>query len=109
MYRFVLLSVYTHFKISLPTSDVPLIFRYPISFVVVDHHSWFLMIRAWSQIVYSLIPNVELLETQLNDFSTICAADEVVLFERATFLVISHISKLKYVVFLSYYLYTRDD
>ena len=54
-----------------------------------------LSIRAWSQIVYSLIPNVELLETQLNDFSTICAADEVVLFERATFLVISHISKLK--------------
>ena len=51
--------------------------------------------RAWSQIVYSLIPNVELLETQLDDFSTICAADEVVLFERATFLVISHISKLK--------------
>lgn len=50
--------------------------------------------RAWSQIVYSLIPNVELLETQLEDFSTICAADEVVLFERATFLVISHISKL---------------
>jgi len=50
--------------------------------------------RAWSQIVYSLIPNVELLETQLDDFSTICAADEVVLFERATFLVISHISKL---------------
>ena len=50
--------------------------------------------RAWSTIVYSLIPNVELLETQLDDFSNICAADEVVLFERATFLVISHISKL---------------
>jgi Ras-related GTP-binding protein A/B len=44
--------------------------------------------------VYSLIPNVELLETQLEDFSTICGADEVVLFERATFLVISHVSKL---------------
>jgi Ras-related GTP-binding protein A/B len=43
--------------------------------------------RAWSQIVYSLIPNVELLEKQLRDFSSICAADEVVLFERATFLV----------------------
>ena len=54
--------------------------------------------RAWSQIVYSLIPNVELLETQLDDFSTICAADEVVLFERATFLVISHISKLRSVI-----------
>mgnify|MGYP006183630591 CR=1 FL=1 len=50
--------------------------------------------KAWSQIVYSLIPNVELLETQLKDFSTICAADEVVLFERATFLVISQSSTL---------------
>lgn len=51
--------------------------------------------KAWSQIVYSLIPNVELLETQLKDFSAICAADEVVLFERATFLVISHTSSLE--------------
>lgn len=50
--------------------------------------------RAWSQIVYSLIPNIELLETQLTDFCSISGADEVVLFERATFLVISHISKL---------------
>lgn len=47
--------------------------------------------------MYSLIPNVGVLETQLEDFSTICGADEIVLFERATFLVISHISKLKYV------------
>jgi len=53
--------------------------------------------KAWSQIVYSLIPNVELLETQLKDFSNICAADEVVLFERATFLVISQSSTLGYV------------
>ena len=43
--------------------------------------------KAWSQIIYSLIPNVELLEKQLKDFSFICNADEVVLFERATFLV----------------------
>lgn len=50
--------------------------------------------RAWSRIVYSLIPNVELLERQLQDFSSICGADEVVLFERATFLVISHASSL---------------
>jgi len=50
--------------------------------------------RAWSHIVYSLIPNVEVLETQLGDFCNICGADEVVLFERATFLVIAHISKL---------------
>jgi Ras-related GTP-binding protein A/B len=50
--------------------------------------------RAWSRIVYSLIPNVELLERQLKDFSMICGADEIVLFERATFLVISHASSL---------------
>ena len=55
----------------------------------------FSILRAWSEIVYSLIPNVEMLESQLDDFTTICAADEVVLFERATFLVISHVSKFK--------------
>lgn len=46
--------------------------------------------KAWSSIVYSLIPNVEVLENHLGKFSQICEADEVVLFERATFLVISH-------------------
>jgi Ras-related GTP-binding protein A/B len=51
--------------------------------------------RAWSQIVNSLIPNIETLQSHLNDFATLCAADEVVLFERATFLVISDVSRLK--------------
>lgn len=50
--------------------------------------------RAWSRIVYNLIPNVRILEQQLCDFAAVCAADEVVLFERATFLVISHTSRL---------------
>jgi len=50
--------------------------------------------KAWSEIVHSLIPNVKLLKAQLTDFSAICAADEVVLFERATFLVISHVSTM---------------
>lgn len=45
--------------------------------------------RAWSMIVYSLIPNIKDLESHLNEFCSICNADEVVLFERATFLVIS--------------------
>lgn len=40
--------------------------------------------------MYSLIPNVKLLESHLMTFCNICEADEVVLFERATFLVISH-------------------
>lgn len=46
--------------------------------------------KAWSSIVYSLIPNVQLLESNLDRFATIMEADEVVLFERATFLVIAH-------------------
>jgi hypothetical protein len=40
--------------------------------------------------VTNLIPNIRLLETHLNKFCRLCDADEVVLFERATFLVISH-------------------
>ena len=46
--------------------------------------------KAWSEIVTNLIPNIRLLETHLNKFCRMCDADEVVLFERATFLVISH-------------------
>ena len=42
-----------------------------------------------SAIVYSLIPNVSTLEHNLSSFAKITDADEVVLFERATFLVIS--------------------
>lgn len=45
--------------------------------------------KAWSEIVTCLIPNIGLLESHLNKFCRICDADEVVLFERATFLVIS--------------------
>ncbi|KAK4302379.1 hypothetical protein Pmani_025530 [Petrolisthes manimaculis] len=46
--------------------------------------------KAWSSIVYELIPNVKELEQNLKDFANIMDADEVLLFERATFLVISH-------------------
>lgn len=46
--------------------------------------------KAWSSLVCSLIPNISELETHLSQFCDICEADEVVLFERATFLVISH-------------------
>ncbi|KAG5312554.1 RRAGA protein, partial [Acromyrmex insinuator] len=46
--------------------------------------------EAWSSIVYMLIPNVKELEQSLNQFANIIDADEVLLFERATFLVISH-------------------
>ena len=43
--------------------------------------------KAWSSIVYQLIPNVTQLEKNLEDFASIIDADEVLLFERATFLV----------------------
>ena len=43
--------------------------------------------KAWSSIVYQLIPNVKQLETNLENFASIIDADEVLLFERATFLV----------------------
>lgn len=51
--------------------------------------------KAWSTIVYSLIPNVDQLESQLKQFCDICGADEVVLFEKATFLEISHATTLE--------------
>lgn len=49
--------------------------------------------KAWSSIVYSLIPNVNVLESNLQEFCGNCDADEVVLFESATFLVISHATR----------------
>ena len=48
--------------------------------------------RAWSSIVYSLIPNITDIESNLHRFCEVCGADEVVLFEMATFLKISHAS-----------------
>lgn len=46
--------------------------------------------KAWSSIVYTLIPNVQQLESNLQQFTNIIDANEVLLFERATFLIISH-------------------
>ncbi|VDD90445.1 unnamed protein product [Enterobius vermicularis] len=45
--------------------------------------------KAWSTIVYSLIPNVIAMEEKLKQFATAVDADEVLLFEKATFLVIA--------------------
>jgi Ras-related GTP-binding protein A/B len=50
----------------------------------------FLNFSCRSSIVYALIPNIQVLEQNLQNFCELCEADEVVLFERATFLVISH-------------------
>jgi len=52
--------------------------------------------KAWSAIVYSLIPQISLLEQQLQDFARISEAAEVVLFEKSTFLVVSHVTRVEY-------------
>ncbi|PAV64306.1 hypothetical protein WR25_25377 [Diploscapter pachys] len=46
--------------------------------------------KAWSAIVYQLIPNVEVMSEKLQKFAKLVEADEVLLFERATFLVVAH-------------------
>jgi len=51
------------------------------------------LFKAWSQIVHCLIPEVDQLEQQLVHIADVCEADEVVLFERNTFLLISHASR----------------
>eukprot|EP01116_Phalansterium_solitarium_P022216 TRINITY_DN7254_c0_g1_i2.p1 TRINITY_DN7254_c0_g1~~TRINITY_DN7254_c0_g1_i2.p1 ORF type:complete len:311 (-),score=152.45 TRINITY_DN7254_c0_g1_i2:128-1060(-) len=50
--------------------------------------------KAWSAIVYSLVPNTAQLEQALAELGAINEAHEVVLFERATFLVISHAARV---------------
>ena len=52
--------------------------------------------KAWSSIVYQLIPNVGSLEKNLFELCSLCNAQEVVLFEKATFLVISHASMVEH-------------
>ncbi|VDN40100.1 unnamed protein product [Gongylonema pulchrum] len=45
--------------------------------------------KAWSAIVCQLVPNVASMEAKLQQFAVILDADEVMLFEKATFLVIA--------------------
>ncbi|KAJ1962559.1 hypothetical protein GGI12_002578 [Dipsacomyces acuminosporus] len=44
--------------------------------------------QAWSSIVHKLVPNMSKIEENLNLFKETCDASEVVLFERATFLLV---------------------
>ncbi|KAJ2470469.1 GTP-binding protein gtr1, partial [Coemansia sp. RSA 2322] len=44
--------------------------------------------HAWSQIVHRLVPNMAVIERHLRNFQRLTEAAEVVLFERATFLVV---------------------
>lgn len=55
----------------------------------IDDDWWILncFFQAWSQIVYQLVPNVKVLEKTLENFADIIDADEILLFEKATFLV----------------------
>lgn len=45
--------------------------------------------KAWSSIIYSLVPNIAKFESSLNKFAEIMHADEVLLFEKATYLIIA--------------------
>lgn len=45
--------------------------------------------KAWSSILHALIPNIQSLSKSLNTFAKCCEAYEVVMFERATFLVVA--------------------
>ena len=46
--------------------------------------------KAWSQIVQLLIPNMKFIKESLHQFCNICNSDEIVLFERSTFLIIAY-------------------
>ncbi|PVU86989.1 hypothetical protein BB561_006489 [Smittium simulii] len=46
--------------------------------------------QAWSDIAYKLIPNITMIENQLKQFRQLCGASRVVMFEKSTFLVVSH-------------------
>ena len=47
--------------------------------------------HAWSSIVISLIPNINQLEQNLEQFFNLLGAHEIIVFERTTFLVVTHL------------------
>ena len=51
--------------------------------------------KAWSHVVQDLIPNALSLDKNLGDFADVIEADEILLFEKTTFLVVSHFLKKK--------------
>jgi len=52
--------------------------------------------KAWSSIVYMLIPNVQEVERSLGEFADIMHASEVLLFEKSTFLIIAHAQRAEH-------------
>ncbi|GEQ68675.1 hypothetical protein JCM33374_g2343 [Metschnikowia sp. JCM 33374] len=51
--------------------------------------------KAWSQIVCSLIPNMNLFNSNLLKFNQVLDAEEIILFEKTTFLVISSTASIQ--------------
>jgi len=49
--------------------------------------------EAWSKIVNSMIPNADLIQDHMNEFMNTIEAEEVILFEKATFLDIAHTTR----------------
>jgi Ras-related GTP-binding protein A/B len=61
----------------------------PLSFQCFQTSIWDeTLYKAWAQIVHELIPNAVQLEKSLKDFSDVIEANEILLFEKTTFLVI---------------------
>ena len=52
----------------------------------------FSLYKAWTDIVSSLVIDMDLLKNSLNKFAEACNADEVILFEKSTFLLTCHYS-----------------
>ena len=46
--------------------------------------------KAWTEIVYTLIAYMDLLKKALANFAEACSSDEVILFEKSTFLLTCH-------------------
>ena len=52
--------------------------------------------QAWSKITHSLIPKIDSIESGLKQLCSVTEADELVLFEKSTFLEIAHIKAKAY-------------
>lgn len=52
--------------------------------------------KAWSNIVNCLVPDIHLLHRHVSFICEMCEADEVVIFEKNTFLVIAHSSRAQF-------------
>ncbi|KAG2181146.1 hypothetical protein INT43_008728 [Umbelopsis isabellina] len=84
-------QLFAHWKNELQTLSLPL------EPVVFPTSIWDeTLYAAWSKIVHCLIPNIDTLQMHLDSFCEICDADEVVLFERTTILVIANAARVEH-------------